>query len=139
MLYRIRNTASSPYPKRLQNSLCFSPSSESFLVRTARSHMSCICVIAGVCSGTNTSYTKHKINLQHEYSSVECADVSLSIRTLEVRVAVSDDIPAVQSLIKSLNQEKSICDDLDVFLQARRDPVCHHHMFLYFWTPDTGD
>ncbi|XP_057208619.1 cilia- and flagella-associated protein 61 isoform X2 [Triplophysa rosa] len=43
------------------------------------------------------------------------------LRTLEVRVAVSDDIPAVQSLIESLNQEKSVRDDLDLFLQARKD------------------
>ncbi|XP_056620849.1 LOW QUALITY PROTEIN: cilia- and flagella-associated protein 61 [Triplophysa dalaica] len=43
------------------------------------------------------------------------------LRTLEVRVAVSDDIPAVQTLIKSLNQEKSVRDDLDLFLQARKD------------------
>nr|XP_055041583.1 cilia- and flagella-associated protein 61 isoform X2 [Misgurnus anguillicaudatus] len=42
-------------------------------------------------------------------------------RTLEVCVAVSSDIPAVQRLIESFSQQKSISDDLDLFLEARKD------------------
>uniref|UniRef100_A0A8C2CMI5 Cilia and flagella associated protein 61 n=1 Tax=Cyprinus carpio TaxID=7962 RepID=A0A8C2CMI5_CYPCA len=42
-------------------------------------------------------------------------------RILEVRVAVSSDIPAVQSLTESLGQRESISEDLDLFLQARKD------------------
>ncbi|XP_043075687.1 cilia- and flagella-associated protein 61 [Puntigrus tetrazona] len=42
-------------------------------------------------------------------------------RTLEVRVAVSSDIPAVQSLNESLSQQESISEDLDLFLKARKD------------------
>lgn len=52
-------------------------------------------------------------------------NVFLSIRTLEVRVAVSSDIPAIQSLTESLSQRESISEDLDLFLQARKDQVCH--------------
>ncbi|XP_067240532.1 cilia- and flagella-associated protein 61 [Chanodichthys erythropterus] len=44
------------------------------------------------------------------------------LRTLEVRVAVSSDIPAIQSLTESLSQRESISEDLDLFLQARKDP-----------------
>ncbi|XP_077075581.1 cilia- and flagella-associated protein 61 [Siphateles boraxobius] len=43
------------------------------------------------------------------------------LRTLEVRVAVSSDIPAIQSLTESLSQRESISEDLDLFLQARKD------------------
>lgn len=42
-------------------------------------------------------------------------------RRLEVRVAVSSDIPAVQSLTESLSQRDSIIEDLDLFLQARKN------------------
>ncbi|XP_048063980.1 cilia- and flagella-associated protein 61 isoform X2 [Megalobrama amblycephala] len=44
------------------------------------------------------------------------------LRTLEVRVAVSSDIPAIQSLTESLSQRESVSEDLDLFLQARKDP-----------------
>lgn len=40
-------------------------------------------------------------------------------------MAVSSDIPAVQSLTESLSQRESISEDLDLFLQARKDQVCH--------------
>ncbi|XP_056099351.1 cilia- and flagella-associated protein 61 [Rhinichthys klamathensis goyatoka] len=43
------------------------------------------------------------------------------LRKLEVRVAVSSDIPAIQSLTESLSQRESISEDLDLFLQARKD------------------
>ncbi|CAM4687298.1 unnamed protein product [Leuciscus chuanchicus] len=43
------------------------------------------------------------------------------LRTLEVRVAVSSDIPAIQSLTESLSQRESISEDLDLFLQGRKD------------------
>ncbi|XP_050948130.1 cilia- and flagella-associated protein 61 [Labeo rohita] len=43
------------------------------------------------------------------------------IRTLKVRVAVSSDIPAILSLTESLSQQESISEDLDLFLQARKD------------------
>ncbi|KAK2883843.1 hypothetical protein Q8A67_017480 [Cirrhinus molitorella] len=43
------------------------------------------------------------------------------IRMLDVRVAVSSDIPAIQSLTESLSQRESIIEDLDLFLQARKD------------------
>uniref|UniRef100_A0A8C1WK50 Si:zfos-223e1.2 n=1 Tax=Cyprinus carpio TaxID=7962 RepID=A0A8C1WK50_CYPCA len=48
-------------------------------------------------------------------------ELYLCHRILEVRVAVSSDIPAVQSLTESLGQRESISEDLDLFLQARKD------------------
>ncbi|XP_051955080.1 cilia- and flagella-associated protein 61 [Xyrauchen texanus] len=43
------------------------------------------------------------------------------LRMFDVRVVVSSDIPAVQSLIESLGQQESVSEDLDLFLQKRKD------------------
>ncbi|XP_063299787.1 cilia- and flagella-associated protein 61 [Pelobates fuscus] len=43
------------------------------------------------------------------------------INLLEVRAAKSSDVPAVTKLIETLNLNKSILDDLNIYNQARRD------------------
>lgn len=63
-------------------------------------------------------------------------NICLCIRTLEVRVAVSSDIPAIQSLTESLSQRESISEDLDLFLQARKDQVCHQPHTRLFQSVD---
>ncbi|TRY84482.1 hypothetical protein DNTS_035831 [Danionella cerebrum] len=42
-------------------------------------------------------------------------------RNLEVRVAVSSDLPELLSLTENLSQRHSITEDLDLFLKARKD------------------
>ncbi|XDV41227.1 hypothetical protein PO909_010124 [Leuciscus waleckii] len=54
-------------------------------------------------------------------TSIFPQELYLCHRTLEVRVAVSSDIPAIQSLTESLSQRESISEDLDLFLQGRKD------------------
>ncbi|KAL2081853.1 hypothetical protein ACEWY4_021671 [Coilia grayii] len=43
------------------------------------------------------------------------------LKTFDVRVALSTDMPAVQHLVEQLSLHESLLDDLDSFLKARRD------------------
>ncbi|KAJ8275016.1 hypothetical protein COCON_G00096410 [Conger conger] len=43
------------------------------------------------------------------------------LKTFEVRVAVSSDQPAVESLVQELSLHESMLEDLDLFYQARKD------------------
>ncbi|XP_035380422.1 cilia- and flagella-associated protein 61 [Electrophorus electricus] len=44
------------------------------------------------------------------------------LKTLEVRLAVSDDTAAIQRLVQKCDRHEALLDDLDQFLKARRDP-----------------
>nr|XP_023697533.1 cilia- and flagella-associated protein 61 isoform X2 [Paramormyrops kingsleyae] len=44
------------------------------------------------------------------------------LRTFQVRVALSSDRPAIETLLETLTLHESILGDLDMFYQARRDP-----------------
>ncbi|XP_074983371.1 cilia- and flagella-associated protein 61 isoform X2 [Caretta caretta] len=44
------------------------------------------------------------------------------LKSFQVRAATTSDTPAVEMLIKTLDLNESILDDLKVFTQARRDP-----------------
>ncbi|XP_074844491.1 cilia- and flagella-associated protein 61 [Carettochelys insculpta] len=44
------------------------------------------------------------------------------LKSFKVRAATTSDLPAVDKLIKTLDLNESILDDLKLFIQARRDP-----------------
>ncbi|XP_030626735.1 cilia- and flagella-associated protein 61 [Chanos chanos] len=44
------------------------------------------------------------------------------LKTVEVRVALSADVPSVEVLVQGLTLSESLLEDLDRFLNARRDP-----------------
>uniref|UniRef100_A0A674JDP9 Cilia and flagella associated protein 61 n=1 Tax=Terrapene triunguis TaxID=2587831 RepID=A0A674JDP9_9SAUR len=61
------------------------------------------------------------------------------LKSFKVRAATTSDTPAVEMLIKTLDLNESILDDLKVFTQARRDPDMeyirsHYNLedFIYF-------
>nr|XP_023697534.1 cilia- and flagella-associated protein 61 isoform X3 [Paramormyrops kingsleyae] len=61
------------------------------------------------------------------------------LRTFQVRVALSSDRPAIETLLETLTLHESILGDLDMFYQARRDPdleyiQSHYDVenFIYF-------